>query len=344
MGREDKEGQKRAAALIARVERDTEPHLDALAKELEASLADDAAAVRHAALDALGRLSEFRGLKLDARVSSRVAALANDPDARVRAEVAVALVLLPATGSERGTLDRLLEDPSPIVRQEAAAALGDHGDPEAVDILAAHLTDESSDVCFEAAFALASLRDSRGLEVLVDALDTNLRRLDACEALRRLGDRRATPALQRTLGRFFLGWPDRLTILATLHALGDSTAAEGLIARARSRNREERAYALSLLGQQRVKDGGSVLSETATNARDPLRDTAVRALGDLGDRAWSNVLYEIALDDASPLELRADALTALDKVEVAVKLRAFEALRNHPDPKVSALAAEGDQR
>jgi len=207
-----------------------------------------------------------------------------------------------------------LDDSSALVRREAAAALGDIGDRESARNLAHHLQDDDADVRFEAAFALASLRDPRGLEQLIAALDTSTRRLDACEGLRRLGSRDAVLALRSVAERIFLAWADRLTAWATLHVLGEPDAAEKIIARADSRKHEERAYALALIGTHRIGRGAAILDAVALNPKDSLRDTAIRALGDLGDEARRPLLQRIAEDEHTPAELRQDARGALEKL------------------------------
>jgi HEAT repeat protein len=310
---------KRVLAILDAAEREDPP---ALVVELLDCFTDEHPFVRRAALDAIGRIAEFRGHAIDREVAQKIARMAQDADEGVRAETAIALAMIARgdarTETERLALHRLLEDPSPKVRRETAAALGDVADDSAKEKLAVSVeNDTDPEVRFEAAFALAAMKDPRGLATLVDALDKPKKRLEACEGLRRLGSDRALPALQKLATRVFLAWPDRLTVLATMYALGDPNAKTGVLDRVRARNREERAYALSLIGSHRIFEGKDVLLAVAKDANDRLRDTAVRALGDLGGAAGPEVremLRAIAEDTSLAEELRADAQRAIAKL------------------------------
>jgi HEAT repeat protein len=84
------------------------------------------------------------------------------------------------------------------VRANAAASLGQIGDPRAIEPLALALIEQDDSVYYEAANALGQLGDARGIDVLITALkDSNSYvRYQAANALGKLGDRRALPALQ----------------------------------------------------------------------------------------------------------------------------------------------------
>jgi beta-lactamase regulating signal transducer with metallopeptidase domain len=92
-----------------------------------------------------------------------------DPDPMVRKEAAFALGEI---RSRRATapLIAALEDPAPAVRHEAAFALGNRGDREAVPYLLNALNDESPGVRKEAAFALANIGDAVAVPGLIAAL------------------------------------------------------------------------------------------------------------------------------------------------------------------------------
>jgi HEAT repeat protein len=271
---------------------------------------------RSAALEAIGRMAAFRNVAVDPATAKRILDRTTDPDHRVRAEAAATLAMLedPPDGAARA-IRLLLEDPHSRVRQESCAALGDLGDRASRDFLAERLDDVDPEVRFEAAFALASLRDSRARETLESALSVTRKRLDACEALRRLQDPAAIEALDRMAGKLFLAWVDRLTAWATMFTLGREDAGAKVIERTSSRNREERTYALSLLGSHRIGAGRETLERVAGDERDRLRDTAVRALGDLGDRRSIPLLAR--LRDGSDRNLAADADAAIRKIESA---------------------------
>jgi HEAT repeat protein len=279
-----------------------------------AALDDPDPEIRAAAIDAIGRLAAFREAAIEETITKRIVDRTKDDDHRVRAEAASALAMLPAPPEGAARAVRLLlEDPHSRVRQEACAALGDLGDSVSRDFLAARLDDDDPEVRFEAAFALASLKDARGRNTLESALAGTRKRLDACEGLRRLGDPAAVEALEKMAGKMFSAWVDRLSAWATMVTLGRSDVAGKVIERTASKSREERTYALSLIGSHRIAAGREVLEKVARDARDPLRDTAVRALGDLGEQASIATLREII--GGSDRNLASDAEAALRKIQ-----------------------------
>jgi HEAT repeat protein len=315
-----------------------------------AHLDDPHPGLRQAALDTLGRLSALRGLEVEPAVVERALALADDPSVKVRAEAAGALGLLTCAtlvpGRQR-TLLRLLEDSAPEVRQEAAAALGDLGEASAIEPLARRLDDADPDVSFEAAFALATLRDPRARPRLEAELQRARRRLDASEALARLGDPAAIPALRRAASRWLLGWADRLSLWGTAHALGDPDAGEHVLARVSARRREERLYALSLIGSRRITAGANRLLAIVRDPEDPLREAAIQALGALGERAHTPVLSALAGAPDEPLAARLEAIAALgalggDEARMALARLSEDADRDIREAAQAAAAGRED--
>lgn len=309
---------KLAALLEAGALRDLEGR-DAIIEGVIRQLSDPHPGLRQAALDMLGHLSTFAGLEVSESVVAEAIRLTRDPTPKVRAEAAASLALLSEDLLREPRIEALVErlkDPDAEVRQEALAALGDLRADSAVDPIAVCLNDANRAVQFEAAFALASLKDARALEPLLKALTGTRRRLDACEALRRLGDVRAVDPLRALTQRWFLAWVDRLTLWATLHALGAQDAGEEVVLRTRSRRPEERSYALALIGSHQIHVGRDTLVAVAEDARDPHRDTAVRALGELGGPEAREVLEKLQKHSDLPEDLASDVQAALDKLPV----------------------------
>lgn len=88
-------------------------------------------------------------------------------------ELAGALAELSGLGPEAaGPLAEALGDESVLVRWAAAAALGEIGDESVASRLAAALRDDSLAVRVRAAQSLAKLGSLDGVDVLIDALDS----------------------------------------------------------------------------------------------------------------------------------------------------------------------------
>ena len=92
-----------------------------------------------------------------------------------------------------------LQDEKPIVRQAAAAALGDTGDTRAVEGLIERLADPFEGVCQSAAVSLGKLGAQEAVEPLIQTMgdENELVRKAAINGLGMIGDKRALPALKR---------------------------------------------------------------------------------------------------------------------------------------------------
>jgi len=88
------------------------------------------------------------------------------------------------------------------IRWRAAIALGEQGDPGAVEALVAALSDDNDHVREEAAEALGKIADIRAIPALIDALEDPQRgvRLRAIKALEKMGES-AVPALRDVAGK-----------------------------------------------------------------------------------------------------------------------------------------------
>ncbi len=310
----DKEPKTQLAALLEAGDlTDLEGH-DALMVAVVERLWDEHPGIRQASLDMLGRLSTFAGYIADRRTLNRALTLTSDERTGVRAEAAASLALLALQIRHTNrvpTLVKLSTDPEADVRSQALAALGDLGDASCIDALATCLGDADADVRFEAAFALASFKDPRCRPELEARLARTKRRLDACEGLRRLGDPAAVPALESLTSKWMLPWGDRLTIWATLHVLGLQDAGAEIVKCTTARRHEERTYALALIGSHKIDEGREMLESVAADPKDVLRETAIRALGELGSIASGDLLQRLTSDSELDLEVRADAMQAL---------------------------------
>ena len=226
---------------------------------------------------------------------------ASDEETRRRATAALATSRTRIAASELVTA---LRDPSLAVREEAAHALGEIGDPQAVPALIDVLNDPSTGLAGEAA-----------------------------KALGRIGHRLATPALVEMLAdrsdRY--SREDRILAIRALGALGGPDAANALLYtldEARDgeddsdEEREVIARALGQIGDVRAAPVLASLLQRDGLPR-PLRLALVRTLGELGHPSALPALrgaLDLASEDGALFPLVADALARLGDSESVGRL------------------------
>jgi HEAT repeat protein len=127
-------------------------------------------------------------------------------------------------------LAQALQDENKLVRKAAAEALGQIGDPRAVEALLASLRNDNWRRVREAAAeALGQIGDARAVEPLLAALrdaDPSIK-VAAAEALGQIGDEHAIAPLVLALQDG--GWVVRKTAAAALGAIGDTRAIAPLV-------------------------------------------------------------------------------------------------------------------
>jgi HEAT repeat protein len=349
LGEEAEERRRRAVSILGVMgEAEGGPHL------LEA-LRDRSAAVREAALFALARL-EVQPLK------ERLAAELRNRDPRVRAGAA-ALLGKARAAEYVGELVGALADPEEDVRVNALTALGALGRPvrKHQHDLTARLSDPSPRVREVAAAALASLRESwaeapdisamlrRGelspaaAEAVVEtAIEGNNGPL--LRALENLG-----PA--RSLGAYLTGrgWPlltslltavrqsadrDRTRLLAGLAQALQQQPIESLLAHLRSVDPEVRLTAVDVSALLGTAEATAALA--AELAREPVlqvRSQIVSALADLPEDAAREALLRAQTEDPS-MAVRLAATRALNQEQA-------EPGDEHPGVTVDIIEAGG---
>jgi HEAT repeat protein len=330
--------------LLHSVIRAADDELTPLISEASSWLGDESWEKRKVALEVFGHVAGFRGHRPAQSTLEKIARLASDEDARVRAECASALSLIPNAPAEdrEKILLALLEDEESSVQEEAAAAIGDLKIRSAREALAARVNNEAASAAlrFESALALGMIGDARGVEMLIAALERRWDRVYACRALADLGDRRAVPALWKFANQWIVDFSERLHALGALYRLGELEAGEKIMARTRSWSRPEREHALWMAGHAGVKEAIPVLLELARQKKHKLREAAIRGLGALAHESAAAELEKIAHDNQEAMELRVEAVIALSEIDSSERNRILRALAESPVVELSRAARE----
>ena len=342
----DPELRVRAARALGRICEDW------AAPPLIAALGDEVPNVRRAAAWALGGLGDNRA------VYSLVKLLGDsDEDVRREASKALGSIGQPALRPLVGAVG----DRSARVSARAAAALGRLGSP-AIPVLLDALDSERVETRESAIQALASIGPP-ATEPLVDALgsDSPQIRCGAVDALGRIGDHESLGHIVVALGDpedvvreeaaeklQHIGAPavspliealvdDRRWVSGgaaeLLPKLGDP-AVDGLFEALRGDRRAIRYAATKVLGKIGTGDSGIVsrLADVLEDPRAEVRQTAVRALAQIGDEAAVEILVRaLEAEEEALQEEVTQALVSLGSDRVVWKLR--EAFNRGVDPQ-----------
>lgn len=165
------------------------------------------------------------------RAARPLALLLHDPSGKVRLGSCRALGEIGDPRAIQLLAERVTQDPSAAVRKEAAYSLGKIGHPTAVDALIEAAADQNRHVQKTAVKALGMIADPSAAEPLMRGLEQNFfhsdARLAAFKSLSQIGDQRAVPHLIRALSE----WDDRTqqAAAAALCDLPDPEAAQPLV-------------------------------------------------------------------------------------------------------------------
>lgn len=235
----------------------------------------------HEAALALGRLRDRRAVEPLCELLRDERA----PQER-RVEAARLLARLAAPRSAPALVEVMTEASDPLVRAEAAVALGRQYDPRAQGALRRLVHSEDPDLRSRAAVSLGRLRDPEAVPALIDALHVSRDAYEREEAVRWLGrlrDPRALDPLLELLADFRVR---HLTVVALGH-LGDPRAFAPL------------AQALQWETHQHIRDG------------------IARALGQLGDPRATPLLVSVAYREPE-LRYPPESLVRLGALEARV--------------------------
>lgn len=172
-----------------------------------------------------------------------------------------------------------LRDPNPDVRASAAAALCGTLSPEALEALATMLDDQSPIAQFEAARGLAIAQDSRGLQVLIEAVSKGDEQEEfAIEALGLLGDHRAQDCLRTKAGRLLGNRRGKALAAAALVRCRDDSGREQLASQLRARSHKTRMAAIAALCTLPISGLSQELGDIVDRRDDEEASSALLAL------------------------------------------------------------------
>ena len=232
------------------------------------------------------------------------------------------------------TLSKLLSDPNAAVRARVALAAGRIGNEQAISSLVNSLNeDKEVSVRAMAAFGIGEIESPVGADALVAAIKTNSEtpqiRRRAIEGLGKIAAAlpREQEARTRELGAIIL---EALRFEAKKTPTDSETILLGLTAVLRSRPQDSgpvvagflrhpdsrvRADAANVLARLRLKDGNNDLRAMLTKDPDPIvRANAARVLGATEEKSAAAELLEAALNDRDS-RVRVSAIRALATVK-----------------------------
>jgi HEAT repeat protein len=300
-------------------------------------LADSDAAVRLAAIQALGDLDDPRA------VEALSQALRNDSDPEVREMAAWALGEIESPTAVPALSEALRSDREATVRAKAAWALGEIESPRAVEALGAALRDQNIEVRRMAIWALGEIESPQAVALLVPLLRDQdretrekavwaLGEIESADAVEGLAAAvRDREASVREMAVWALGEIESATAIEPLTAAledsaigvrrravwalgeidGISSAPPGLIAALSDADREVRLQAARALGEIADPASVSALAAAARGQDEQLRRTAAMALAEIRDPAAMDVLIELLKSDDA--EIRKAAAQALGR-------------------------------
>lgn len=209
----------------------------------------------------------------------------------------------------------VVNDENAAVRLAAIQALGQQGDPRAIDALVQALrTDTDARVRQAAAEALGEIQSPRAVPGLMAALGSEkvaAVRAKVAWALGEIDDPRAVESLGAAVRD-----PEvqvRREVVWALGELETPSAVPMLIPALRDSDTETRQRAAEALGHLESPDAIDALSAATKDAEAEVRKNAVAALGEIGDKRALAALSAAVRD--SEVEVRREAISAIGNLE-----------------------------
>ncbi len=209
----------------------------------------------------------------------------------------------------------VVNDENAAVRLAAIEALGQQGDPRAIDALVQALrNDTDARVREAAAEALGEIDSPRAVPGLMAALGSEkvaAVRAKVAWALGEIDDPRAVEALGAAVRD--ADAQVRREVVWALGELETPTAVPMLIPALRDSDTETRQRAAEALGHLESPDAIDALSAATKDAEAEVRKNAVAALGEIGDKRSLAALSAAVRD--SEVEVRREAISAIGHLE-----------------------------
>lgn len=237
-------------------------------------------------------------------------------------------------------LARLLDDPSPRIREAALLAIGHHDRPALRPRVERMLRSDNQPEAVMAAWSLGELEDRESVDPLVRLLDhrSARMRMTVAWALGQIEDPRATRPLLPLLED-----SDAAVRWATAVALGDIedvAAAPALEQRVeRERDRGVRLAAIEALGNIEAARSAPVLAGVLEEGDAELAVAAAEAISDLDDLTQAPPALVRVLTSSDP-RIRKAAVHALENIEDPETAPALLGLVTDPDPEIRRAAVE----
>jgi len=296
-------------------------------------LKDQDAAVRLAAVESLGHLSDPRA------VDALVQALRTDTDPQVREAAAEALGEIDSPRAVPGLIAALGLEKVGAVRAKIAWALGEIDDKRAVEALGAVVRDPDTEVRRQAVSALGELQSAAAVPMLIPALkDADVEtRKQAAAALGEIQSKDAVEALIPLTKDADV--EVRKQAVEALGQIEDKRALPALEAALRDANAEVRRQAIESIGQlDELHSAPPALIAALKDEDREVRKSAAEALGNLEDEEAVPALVPLTKD--ADVEVKRAAVEALSSIGGARSVEVMAGLLKDGDPEIRKLAAE----
>ena len=306
---------------------------DAAVPALLTVVRDENAAVRLAAIEALGQHADPRA------IDALVEVLRTDTDARVREAAASALGSIENPRAVPGLIAALGNERTASVRAKIAWALGEIEDPRAVDGLGSALRDQNVEVRRQAVWALGNIESADAVPSLIPLLrDSDMEtRKQAAWALGEIESADAVTALSAAAKDQH---PDvRDQVIWALGEIGNDRALPALTAALSDDEVEVRRKAVWAIGEiEGLRSAPAGLIAALRDSDREVRMNAAQALGSLEDEAAVPGLVPLTRD--TDVEVRRAAVQALSDIGGVRAIEAIVALLKDDDPEIRKIAAE----